>query len=125
VSFIRRKINRGFIGPALILRDRLFPPKSVVRSEDDQRKVDEATKGLTLYHLWTCPFCARTRRVIKQLSLNIELRDINKIQNKKDLVKGSGQSKVPCLKIMDEHGTVTWLRESHNIIRYLQDRFSG
>jgi len=76
--------------------------------------------GFTLYHFPACPFCAFTRKTIKQIGLNIEQRDIS-IQPKyrSELIKGGGQSQVPCLRIEKENGGVQWLYESRDIVKFI------
>ena len=79
-------------------------------------------KHLSLYHFKLCPFCIMTRRGIKKLDLDIELRDINKHpQHRKALLKGGGKAQVPCLRIENQDGKIRWLYESQDIIRYLSD----
>ena len=78
-----------------------------------------------LFQFKTCPFCIKTRRAIKRLSLNIETRDAQRDQdNRQQLLAGGGQIKVPCLQIEDTSGTVTWMYESDDIIQYLIQRFT-
>ena len=45
------------------------------RPPDEQHQVDEATRRLSLYQFSACPYCFKVRRAIRQLRLNIELRD--------------------------------------------------
>ncbi|MFT5294744.1 MAG: glutaredoxin [Colwellia sp.] len=37
------------------------------------------SKSISLYHYEQCPFCAKTRRVIDELDLDVELKNIKKI----------------------------------------------
>jgi glutaredoxin len=116
---------RIILGPLLLLWDGITSPTGIKRDPAAQQKVDKQTQKLTLYHYKTCPFCIKTRRVMKHLSLNIEKRDAQKNeQNKKDLLEGGGQIKVPCLKIEEGDGSVRWMYESDKIIEYLQNQFS-
>ncbi len=80
-------------------------------------------QGLILYEYYTCPFCFMTRRVIKQLGVEIEHRDILKNPDyRQELIQGGGKSQVPCLRI--ESGQhITWLYESADIIKYLKTVF--
>ncbi len=65
-----------------------------------------------------------TRRVIKQLGINIERRDILKNSDfRQELTKGGGKSQVPCLRI-EENNQVTWLYKSAEIISFLKSRFA-
>lgn len=116
---------RIVLGPILLLWDGITSPTGVKRDIDAQQKIDEQTKKLTLFHYKTCPFCIKTRREMKRLSLNIEKRDAQRNeQNKKDLLEGGGQIKVPCLRIEDDQGNMTWMYDSEKIIQYLQSRFA-
>ena len=42
-----------------------------------------------------------------------------------ELLAGGGLLKVPCLKIVDSQGAETWMYESSDIIRYLDQRFEA
>lgn len=82
---------------------------------------DTSIKKLSLYHYRACPFCEMTRRAIRHLNVNVELKDINK--NSKDrqaLINGGGKPQVPCLKITNGKNKTRWLYESADIIHYLQ-----
>lgn len=119
------KTLRFFLEPFILLWDKLTPPKGIERSEQAQSDMDQRTKNLALYQFNSCPFCIKVRRQIKRQSLNIQLVDAqhNK-QNRDELLKGGGQIKVPCLKMTSESGEISWLYESNDIIKYLQDKFS-
>lgn len=114
------------LGPVLLFVDWLSSPRGVVRPAEEQAVVDQATRDMVLYQFKTCPFCIKTRRAVKRLSLNIEMRDAqHDPQARAQLLEGGGRIKVPCLRLVDEAGTVHWLYESNDIIDYLQTRFSG
>ena len=77
---------------------------------------------LALYQTQFCPYCMLTRRAIKKMELDIELRDINAHpEYRHELIAGGGMSQVPCLRIEDAAGNVRWMYESMDIIQYLQD----
>lgn len=117
---------RLILGPILLLWDTITSPTGINREPDAQQQIDLQTQKLTLYHFKTCPFCIKTRREMKRLSLNIEKRDAqHNEQNKQALLEGGGQIKVPCLKIEDDEGNMTWMYDSKEIIKYLQSRFSS
>ncbi len=120
LKFILKKL-----GSFLILLDRTFAPKAIVRPLEYQRKVDQMTKRFSLYQFEGCPFCIKVRRVFKELNLNIALYNIDEIESAKhDLVHNGGMLQVPCLKIENEDGSVQWMYESSDIIRFLRERFS-
>lgn len=76
-------------------------------------------KSYALYHLRHCPYCKRTIEVMQGKNLNIELRDIDKVSAFNDeLIQQGGKRQVPCLKIT-ENGHDTWMYESADIIKYL------
>lgn len=120
------KTLRAVIGPFLLLGDRLTRPKGVVRSPAAQQAVDARTRQLALYHFPTCPFCLKTRRTMRRLSLDIELRDARSDQTHRTaLVAGGGKPQVPCLLINDADGRQTWLYESDAINAYLNREFDA
>lgn len=115
---------RFFLTPIVLLGDRLTTPKGIVRSPEEQARIDQATAGLTLYHFQACPFCIKTRREIKRLSLMIKLKDAqHDPESREELLKGGGKHQVPCLKIESPDQETRWLYESSHIIEYLQKQF--
>lgn len=119
------KTAQYIIGPIILLLDKLFPPRRMVRSQEEQHRVDASSEKLVLYQFRMCPFCVKARRAIKRLSLNIETRDaLREESSREELLAGGGQIKVPCLKITDDAGKDTWMYESSDIITYLQGRFA-
>ena len=78
-------------------------------------------KSMALYHYDSCPYCARTRHAIQQLTTNVELRNIQHVnQHRQDLIQGGGKKQVPCLRIKHENGAIQWLYESDDIINFLK-----
>ena len=119
------KTIRAILGPIMLVGDWLTTPKGMQRPAAQQQEIDMQTRNLVLYEFRTCPFCIKTRRAIKRLSLNIERRDTqHHPENRVQLLQGGGQVKVPCLRITDATGHVTWMYESNDIIHYLQERFA-
>lgn len=118
------KTLRLILGPFLLLGHWLTQPRGIVRPEAEQRAVDACTRKLALYHFPTCPFCLKSRRVMKRLSLDIELRDArNDALHRAALVAGGGKPQVPCLLITDDNGQQTWLYESDAINAYFNREF--
>jgi len=79
-------------------------------------------KNLSLYHYQSCPYCGITREALKHLNLDVEQRDtLLEPKFRQELIEGGGKTQVPCLKIEHENGTIEWLYESSDIIRYLKD----
>ncbi|MFQ5644895.1 MAG: glutaredoxin family protein, partial [Thiogranum sp.] len=103
--------------------DWLTSPQGIQRPPQEQQRIDEKTRHLTLYQFRSCPFCIRVRRAIKRHSLNIETRDaLRDSISRRQLLEGGGEIKVPCMKITDAQGNATWMYESAAIIRHLEER---
>lgn len=118
------KLVRWLLGRLILLFDFLFQPKALKRAPQEQDIVDKQTKQLALYQFNACPFCVKVRRAMKRQNLAIELRDAkNNPVVRKELQNEGGVVKVPCLRI-EEAGKVTWMYESNDIIRYLEQRFT-
>ena len=84
---------RTVLGPILLVWNWITQPKSIERPAEQQQLVDETTRKLTLYQFRTCPFCIKVRRSMKQLALNIELRDAQKNQqHRQELIDGGGEA---------------------------------
>jgi glutaredoxin len=122
MRFFLRLLREGS-GRILILIDWLFKPSVVKRNDEEQAKVDQETKILKLYQFYACPFCVKTRRAIKRLNLKVETRDAQTAGKfRKELEISGGKIKVPCLKL-EGAGEATWIYESNDIIKYLDERF--
>ena len=116
---------RFILEPFILLWDKLWVPKGVERSAEEQELMDQKTRNLSMYQFKSCPFCIKVRRQIKRQSLNIPLLDAqHNQQHREDLLNGGGEVKVPCLKIVSDTGEVSWMYESNDIMQYLQDNFS-
>ncbi len=82
------------------------------------------TAGLALYHHELCGACLRVRAVMERLGVDIELRDVRlEPERRHELLEGGGRQTVPCLRIDEPDGEVTWLYESADIAAYLAERF--
>jgi glutaredoxin len=119
------KAIHAIAGPVLLGLDWLTSPKGIERTPEEQQRIDAQTSRLVMYEFLTCPFCIKTRRAIKRLSLNIETRDaLHHALSRQQLLEGGGQIKVPCLRITNAEGDIEWLYESDDIIQYLQQSFA-
>lgn len=79
--------------------------------------------GLSLYHFDSCPYCARVRRAVSDLGLEVQLVDIHRDPSAQaELVAATGRPTVPVLHI--EEGDV-WMPESGDIVRFLYERFGN
>ncbi len=73
-----------------------------------------------LYVKEFCPYCIRVRAVMDELSVDIEIRDINDDNNnREELIAGGGKQQVPCLYFKKED---EWMYESADIIDYLREQ---
>jgi len=115
---------RWFLGRIILLVDFLFSPKGVKREAQIQSEFGQETAKLSLYQYAACPFCVKVRWAMQRNSLKIETKDAKRNpQFAKELVEGGGSLKVPCLRIEESDGAVTWMYESSDIIDYLEQRF--
>ena len=115
---------RAVLGPFMLLGEKLSRAQPIERSAAEQAEVDAATRRLALYQYRTCPFCIKVRRTLRALALNIELRDAQHDPgHRQALEAGGGKVQVPCLRIEEGDGSVTWLYESDAINQYLHSRF--
>jgi glutaredoxin len=120
------KTLRVVLGPFLLLGHWLTRPKGIVRPAAEQQAVDARTRKLALYHFPTCPFCLKTRRTVRRLSLDIELRNAQHDEaHRAALIANGGKPQVPCLLITDSEGRQTWLYESDAISAWLNREFGA
>ena len=83
----------------------------------------EPQERLALYHYRFCPYCIRVRRVIDELGIEVELRDIlESPEHRKALVDARARATVPVLRCTSPEKD-RWMPESRDIIRYLRTRF--
>ena len=119
------KVVRWILGSLILFLDWVFTPKGIKRDKDIQTNIDLETTKLALYQFAACPFCVKVRRSMKRQSLTIQTKDAkNCSESRQALEQGGGRIKVPCLKIENNDGEVSWLYESSEIIQYLESRFT-
>ena len=119
------RIIHWILGSLILFFDWLTTPKGIQRTEEVQAAINKQSKSITLYQYKACPFCVKVRRAMKRQSLPIETRDAKRCATAKgELLAGGGKLKVPCLKIDDGEGQISWMYESKDIIGYLEDRFA-
>jgi glutaredoxin len=117
---------RAVLGPFMLLGNWLTQPRGIVRPPAAQQAVDARTRALALYHFPTCPFCLKTRRTLRRLSLDIELRNArNDETHRAALIAGGGKPQVPCLLISGDDGQQSWLYESDAINAWLNREFGA
>ncbi|PSU34373.1 glutathione S-transferase N-terminal domain-containing protein [Photobacterium lutimaris] len=118
------KIIRLILGKLILLLNAIFSPKPQQRAQEDQQRINQALESMALYQFETCPFCVKVRRAAKKMNLPLETVDAKQPDNEQALLNGGGKRKVPCLRIENESGEVTWMYESNDIIHYLEQRFT-
>ncbi len=117
------KLLRKSLGQVVIFIDAISRPAPMERSSEQQALVEEQIKGMTLYQLYACPFCVKTRRALYRLNLQIETKDVNiGSPGRDELIQGGGRIQVPCLRTKFE-GEDNWIYESDDIIRFLEQKF--
>ena len=117
------KIFRNGLGAIIAFVSWIIPANKVIRSEAQQQAVDRQTKELELYQFFACPFCIKSRRLIRKLNLKIVVRNAQTAGLYRDeLLKEGNKVQVPCLKISQD-SKITWLYESSAIEAYLKERF--
>jgi glutaredoxin len=120
------KALRVVLGPVMLLWEVISRPAALKRTTAQQVAVDQQCKDLVLYQFKTCPFCLKVRQEMHRLSLPIARKDAQYDEkNRAALLQGSGLTKVPCLKIIDQSGKVQWMIDSGAIISYLRGRFAN
>ncbi len=120
------KVVRWILGNLILFLNWLFTPRSIQRSPEAQKQIEQQTQALKLYEYKACPFCVKVRRVMKRLNLPIETRDAKRQINWRDELEHEGGAvQVPCLRITEDDGTTKWMYESSSIIKYLDQRFSA
>ena len=119
------KFIRAITRPFILLAEKMFNPPPIIREPMVQQGIDRETANMAIYEYRACPFCMKTRRALRRLSLRIELRDaLHDPQHKKDLLEQGGKTQVPCLRISTPDGDDTWMYESSDIIRFLEEKYS-
>ncbi len=75
--------------------------------------------SLMLYHFEACPYCAKVRAAVKELGLELEMRDTREDEKfRNELVELTGRTQVPCLVIdgkpmHESDDIVDWLRKNY------------
>lgn len=117
------KLLRNGLGSIIVFIDWVTRPAKLERTPEQQSQVDEKLKEMTLYQLYACPFCIKTRRALRRLNLPMEIRSVSEGSPfREELESGGGHIQVPCLRIQ-QNGTDVWMYESSDIIGYLEDQF--
>lgn len=88
-------------------------------------QADEEGASLVLYGYPECPYCRRVLAAIEALGIEVPLRNTMRDDAANDaLVEATGRETVPVLRIESRDGSVRWMPESLDIVKYLNDRFA-
>ena len=119
------RIIRWPLGQIIIFFDWVTRPAEPQYSAERRAEIDAIASTMQLYQFKQCPFCVKTRRNMRRLGLNIELRDArNDPRWKRELIEGGGKYQVPCLRLAGTDGDSEWLYGSADIIAYLERRLA-
>ena len=78
----------------------------------------------TLYHMGHCPYCKTVKKVIKELNIKMDYKDLDLHEKlRKELINGGGKQQVPCLHIAEKGKSDVWLYESQAIIGFLKQNY--
>ncbi|WP_190600224.1 glutaredoxin domain-containing protein [Candidatus Vesicomyidisocius sp. SY067_SCS001] len=123
MRFLLKGFRNG-LGAIIAFISWMVPVSKVKRTSEQQHKVDEETINIELYQFFGCPFCIKTRRIIKRLNLHIITRNAQTIGSKfrDEIQRETGKVQVPCLKITNGN-EVQWMFESNEISIYLNKNF--
>ena len=118
------RLIRWPLGQLVIFVDWITRPSPPELSAARRAELDALTANMKMYQFGQCPFCVKTRRNIRRLGLNIELRDARNDPNwNRELITEGGKYQVPCLRLQNEDGSSEWMYGSQTIIEYLDQRF--
>ena len=118
------RLLRWPLGQIIIFIDWVTRPEIPDFPPEKRAELDAITANMKIYHFKQCPFCVKTRRSIRRLGLNIETRDArNDPQWNNELINEGGRYQVPCLRLLQNDGSMLWMYGSDDIIQYLDKRF--
>jgi len=124
IKKILLKCFREGVGGLMAFISYLTLPRQMQRTPEEQKKMNDKAKNMSIYQYFACPFCIKARRSVHRLNIGIEYRDaqIRGGEHRNALEKEGGAIKVPCLRI-DDGDKTTWMYESKDIIAYLNKTF--
>lgn len=74
---------------------------------------------VTLYHFFSCPFCAKVRGYLESRNIDIPMKDTQASpEDRQELIDLGGKKQVPALRIDDKI-----LYESDAIIQWFEDNW--
>ncbi len=85
---------------------------------------DASQRTLALYHSPSCGFCWMVQRVIGELGIDVELRNVDQQgEHRADLLAARGRGTVPVLRILDGDRD-EWMPESLDIVQWLRHEYA-
>lgn len=88
-----------------------------------ERYTCEPDEKLALYYTPACYYCVRVLKVIEELGIDVDLRDIwSNERYRAELRDARGRTTVPVLRCTSA-ARDRWMPESADIARYLRERF--
>lgn len=79
----------------------------------------------SLYQRPYCFYCLKVRTALKLMKVELALLNISKDKHAFNaLVNEGGKKMVPCLRIERDDGSVEWMYESNDIIKYIKTRIA-
>jgi glutaredoxin len=101
----------------------LRPPQGAPGS---QVAPTEGEETWVLFETPWCGYCRRVRQAASRLGITLAGRDVsNDAAARSELMAARGRSTVPVLRRQRADGSVSWLPESEDIIRMLEQRLGG
>lgn len=84
----------------------------------------QAGENYQLFKTDWCGFCFRVRSFMEQNNIDLPVRDVNSDPEAfRELLKNTGRTTVPCLRIETDDEDVQWMFESTDIIDYLAEQY--
>jgi glutathione S-transferase len=94
------------------------------REMSPARELSEEALDLTLFHYRGCWYCHRVWKALDELRLVIADKNIHEDPDAKhEIMAARGRRTVPVLRIVEPDGSVRYMGESRDIVRYLRERF--
>ena len=115
-------LTRHIKGKTLGLVDRFLPVKPIERPAEEQTLLNRESRRMHLYYSRQCPSSISVKRYVERDGLHPVTKEVERADAyRNELVKGGGESRVPCLRICTRSGD-RWIYSPEAIINYLEKR---
>lgn len=115
-------LTRHIKGKTLGLVDRFLPVKPIERPAEEQTLLNRESRRMHLYYSRQCPSSISVKRYLERAGLHPVTKEVERADAyRNELVKGGGESRVPCLRICTRSGD-RWIYSPEAIINYLEKR---